>query len=121
MIESMYREHILDLYKNPRNYGNLESFTNATHLYNASCGDDLTIRMIIENDIVKEIKFTGKGCALCMASASLMTSKVKGMKKNEILKINSEESISLLKIPISPARMKCVLLPLEAIHKAIGG
>jgi len=121
MIDSMYREHILELYKHPRNFGNLENFTHASHLYNASCGDDITIRMILENGVVREVKFTGRGCALFMASASLLTSKIKNMGKKEIMKITPEESISLLKIPVSSVRMKCALLPLEAIQKAVGG
>lgn len=117
--KEMYREQIIELYKNPLNYGKLETPTHSQKEYNPLCGDEIEISIIYENNKIKDIKFTGEGCAISMASASLITEEIKGMNFNKINSLGSKEIINLLKIPISPTRIKCALLPLEAIKKAI--
>ena len=119
LAREMYREQIIELYKNPLNYGKLENPTHSQKEYNPLCGDEIEISIIYENNKIKDIKFTGEGCAISMASASLITEEIKGMNFNKINSLGSKEIINLLKIPISPTRIKCALLPLEAIKKAI--
>lgn len=115
----MYREHILELYKEPLNFGHLKNATNKYRAHNPLCGDDINIELILKDGIVTDVKFSGSGCAITTAAASLVTNKIKGMKKTEVMKLKKEDIIELLKIEIGPVRLKCALLPLEAIHKSI--
>ncbi len=117
--KAMYKEHILEHYKKPSNFGTLEDANAKFEMDNPLCGDNIEIQLIIDHDKVKDVKFKGKGCALSIASASLLTEKVKGMSVDEVMKMKKEDILELMKIPIGPVRLKCALLPLEAMHKAI--
>lgn len=119
MTLEMYKEHILDLYKNPRNKGVLENPTNEATKYNPLCGDEIKIQLILNNNKIIKVNFSGQGCAISQASASLLTEKIKNMNLNEVKKLNKEDILNLLKIPISYTRIKCALLPLEAIKEAL--
>lgn len=116
---SMYREHILDLFKNPHNFGNLDNKTHEHFGNNPLCGDEIKIELQIEEDKVKDIKFSGKGCAISMASASLLTDKVKGMPVQETLKMTKDDILELMMIPIGPVRLKCALLCLDTLKEAL--
>ena len=116
---SMYKEHILDLYKNPRNFGKLENPTHQNISFNPLCGDEITIQLEIKNEKIENVKFDAKGCAISIASASMLTDEIKGKTIGEISKFNKEKMLDMLKIPISHVRLKCALLPLESVHKAI--
>ena len=118
---NIYMEHILDLYKNPHNYGELQPCTHSHREINTLCGDDITMNLIVENDQVKDICFTGKGCALSMASASLITDEIKGKKIDEVMHLSKKDVLDLIEIEVGIVRLKCVLLPLETVHKAIQG
>lgn len=115
----MYKENILDNFKNPKNFGEIKNPTHSASSINKSCGDEIKIELIIEKSKVKDIKFKGKACAICTASASLLTEETKNKTTNEIKNFNKDFSLSLLEIPISAVRIKCALLPLETLHKAI--
>jgi len=116
---NIYQEHILDLYKHPNNFGTLENPTNKFHINNPLCGDDMTIQLKIEDNIIKEVKFSGQGCAISMASSSMLTDKIKGMSVKDINNIKNEDVIKMLQIPISHIRMKCALLCLDAVKGAL--
>jgi len=117
------RELIFELYKNPVNYGFIpkEKITNISHMYNPLCGDQIGMQLSLTNGKVNDIKFQGKGCAISVASSSIITDliKTKKLTKEEILNLNNEDILSMLNIPISSVRLKCALLPLEAVKKAI--
>lgn len=119
MSDSMYREQIMDHFKNPRNYGKIEnpdiSFTD----HNPFCGDEITVQVKIVDDKVKEIKFHGKGCAISQASASIMTEMIKGKNVEELRNIKNEEVTEELGIPLGPVRIKCALLGLKALQKGV--
>ena len=117
----MYKEHILEHYKHPHNFGELKGATHAHHEHNPLCGDDITVYTIIKNGKIAEVKFTGHGCAISMASASLVTDKIKGMSAEKAGKLKKEDVLGMLAIPISPVRLKCALLPLEVAQKAVQG
>jgi len=117
--ESMYQKHVLELYKNPSNFGTLKNATNKATEYNAICGDEITVNLLVKNGIIKDVKFSGSGCALSIVAASLLTSKIKGMKIKDIKSMNKEEIRKLFKTKMSNSRIKCVLLPLEAVKKAL--
>lgn len=113
----IYREEILDHFKNPRNYGEIKRATHKATDRNASCGDRLEMSMIIEKDLIKAVKFQGEGCAVSLAAASMLTEKIKGMSIKKIEKMTEAEVVKMLRINISPARMKCATLGLVLCKK----
>jgi nitrogen fixation protein NifU and related proteins len=115
----MYKEHILELYKEPSNFGTLENATHRARANNPICGDDITLEVEVNNNKVENIKFKGKGCAISIAGASLLTDEVKGKNIDEVRKINSETVVELLEIPIGPVRLKCANLSLRALQEAL--
>jgi nitrogen fixation NifU-like protein len=86
---------------------------------NSSCGDDLTLHLFFEEDHLQDVKFEGIGCAISMASTSLLTEKAKGMKLADIEKMNKDDILKLLGIDLSPTRLKCALLSLQALSKGV--
>src|SRR3989344_2579608 len=108
--QEIYREHILDLYKNPHNFGKVENPTHKFQEINPLCGDEIDVSLTIKDGTIEDIKFNGMGCAISMASASLLTDKIKDMKLEDAKKISNEDVIKMLNIPISYVRMKCALL-----------
>ncbi|MEK6823669.1 MAG: Fe-S cluster assembly sulfur transfer protein SufU [Nanoarchaeota archaeon] len=117
--QEIYKEHILDLYKNPHNKGNLKNPTHEFSKNNPLCGDEIKIQLIIHRNKITDIKFSGQGCAISQASASLLTDKIKNFSINQIKKFSSADLLNLLKIPISYTRIKCALLPLSALKGAL--
>ncbi|EMA59050.1 SUF system FeS assembly protein, NifU family [Halorubrum distributum JCM 13561] len=108
----MYRQQILDHYKNPRNYGELED-PDFTHVgENPSCGD--TIRMDVDLDddgeTVEAVRFTGDGCAISMASASMLSERLHGMPVDELDALDTDDVTEMLGVDISPMRVKCAVL-----------
>lgn len=130
-MDDIYRENILDHYKNPRNFGKLKNPTASFSLYNSACGDKITMELRVKNPaspagkqeskvkIIDEIKFSGEGCAISMASASMLTEKVMGENIHKIKKLNMQDILDMLGITLTPTRLKCALLPLEVLQKAI--
>ena len=117
--EGMYRENILDHFSNPRHFGKLENFDAEHREFNPLCGDEATIRVKIEDNIIKDIKFFGKGCAISMAATSMLLSELKGKKLDEVKNCQKEFVLDLLNIQISPMRIKCALLGLETLRRVI--
>jgi nitrogen fixation protein NifU and related proteins len=115
----IYREYILDLYKHPHNFGNLENPTHKHEEYNQMCGDKVNVSLNVKEGKIKDIKFDGEGCAISMAAASLITDKIKNMSIEQIKELDNKFVLDLMRIPISTSRMKCALLSLEAIKKAL--
>lgn len=123
-MDDIYREIILDHFKNPRNFGKLKNPTTSYSLYNSACGDKIDIELRITNsesriEIIDDIKFTGDGCAISMASASMLTEKVMGKDVEEVKKLKTEDILKMLGITLTPTRLKCALLPLEVLHGAV--
>lgn len=115
----MYREHIMDLYKNPSNFGIMKNPTHKKTEYNSLCGDEITVQLRVKDGKVKDVKFNGSGCVISMVSASLLTEKIREMPIDEIRELNKEDIMKLLKINLNPVRIKCALLPLEATKRAL--
>lgn len=118
-MSSLYSEIILDHYQNPRNFGKIENFDKKIEVANSLCGDKLTLYLKFENEKVKDIKFEGVGCAISKASASMLTDYIKGKKKTELKKIDKNFIIKMLGVELGVNRIKCALLPLEALKKLI--
>ncbi len=120
----LYKDLILDHYRQPRNFGRIAKPDASYEGGNSFCGDRIGMEIQLETEdlrqkTVKEIKFWGEGCAISQASASMLTEKVKGKSLGEIKKLGKEDILSMLGIELSPARLKCALLPLEVLQKLI--
>lgn len=117
--EGIYRENIMDHYKNPRNAGTLENPTLIRKEFNPICGDEITIHISINENVIEDIRFSGKGCAISQAAASMLTSKLKGKTKDQVIAMQQLHVIELLGIKIGPLRMKCAMLCLIATKNAL--
>ena len=119
-MDDLYRDEILEHYRNPHNFGILESPTTAKEGANPLCGDRITLMLGISDDgTIEDVAFTGRGCAISQASASMLTDEIKGKPLSEIAKLGREDVLHNLGIEISPARMKCAMLSLETLREAV--
>lgn len=119
MSLEMYQQNILDHYKHPRNFGELPGAEHRAHVANPLCGDELDFYLVFKDDKVAEVKFTGRGCTISMASASMLSEKLKGMGKSQIEKLTHDDILKLLGVPVNPARMRCATLSLEAVQRVV--
>lgn len=136
-LDALYRQVIMDHYKNPRNKGVLEEGSLTVNMNNPTCGDRIQLTMKIEDGTVADAKFEGEGCSISMSSASMMTQAIKGKKLNEALKLSKvfsemmqgkeydEEGLDLGDIEALqgvskfPARIKCATLAWKAMEKGL--
>ncbi|MBD3318646.1 Fe-S cluster protein [Candidatus Woesearchaeota archaeon] len=118
---SAYRDLIFDLYKQPLNKGRLEHPTHRARCHNPVCGDDITMELDVDNNMITRATFHGTGCAICIASASLLTEQATKSTTDNMRKFGKDEVEQLLGVTLGPVRLKCALLPLETLHKALGG
>lgn len=116
---SIYQELILDHYKNPRNFGNIKNPSHTSVLDNPFCGDKISMDIIFQSGKIYEIKFSGRGCAVSMAAASMLTEIAKGKNTKELQKLDKSDILKMLGIELSPNRLKCALLPLEVLQKCL--
>src|SRR5207248_9698170 len=93
-MDDMYRAYILDHYKNPRNVGELEGATHTYHDSNPLCGDEMTMQLRIGDGSVEDVHFTGKGCAISQASASILTEEIKGKTLDEVKAIDRDHVLA---------------------------
>jgi nitrogen fixation NifU-like protein len=114
----MYREEILDHYKRPRNTGSLETKHDAEG-ENPSCGDDTHIYLEVGDDTVEEMRHETDACAVCTAAISILSEELPGNKADEVENLNQDWMLEKLGIEVSPMRMKCALLGLETVKKAL--
>lgn len=115
----LYREEILDHYKNPRNFGVLTDFDVRVFEVNTMCGDNIELFLKFSKGKVSNVSFRSLGCAISTASASLLTEFLKGKAIKEVSKITEIDILKLLGAEISTGRLKCAYLPLVALKKAI--
>ena len=120
MSSSIYTEIILDYYRHPRNKGTLENPQVHAKDSNPLCGDVVEIDMVLDgNDTVKDVKYSGQGCAISQASASMLTELIKGKSLDEVRKISKEEVLSLIGGQLSAVRLKCALLSLKVVKTGV--
>lgn len=115
----IYRENILDHFRQPRNFGKVSGAQVSFEQYNPLCGDRVRIFLRLKNKRVVAAGFVGEGCAISLAAASMLTEEVKGRKLRALSSLDRDDILSLLGIAPSPSRLKCALLPLEALRGAV--
>lgn len=134
-LDDLYRRVIMDHYQKPRNRGTIDDGAVTVELNNPTCGDRISLQLQIENDTIKEAKFLGEGCSISLASASMMTEAVRGLKVDEAVALShlfsqmmQGEDIDVEKFPLEdiealkgvskfPARIKCATLAWKALEE----
>jgi nitrogen fixation protein NifU and related proteins len=118
-MDSLYAEDILDHYKNPRNYGQLDEPDIRVEANNPLCGDRLSMDLHVKDGVVEDVRFTGRGCAISQASASMLTEEMFGKPLTDLATTTKDDILDNLGVPVSYARMKCALLSLGLLRLAL--
>jgi nitrogen fixation NifU-like protein len=135
-VEALYQDIILDHYRKPRNKGPLPGATSAAHIANPTCGDEVTVETIVDGGVIREARFTGQGCSLAQASASMMTEMVRGasvgaarrtrgaleklLRREPVTRDALGEAVAFEGVARYPARINCVLMPWHALERTLG-
>ena len=114
-MDDFYREIILEHYKHPANRGEIPNATISHEEDNPLCGDHIRIDLLVENGVVEDVKFSGRGCAISQASADMLLDEIKGKTMAEVQKFDKQAILELIGIPLTPARLKCALLSLKVL------
>ena len=120
-MDDLYKEIILDHYQHPHNHGTLPSPDISHEDSNPLCGDKIRIDLKVKDNVVQDVKFDGKGCAISQASASMLTDELIGKSLDDIKKIDKDFIYNMLGIPLSPTRVKCALLSLKVVKAGAYG
>ena len=115
----IYGEKLLDHYRDPRNFGDMENADSSNKLENISCGDSIKVSVKLANGIIDDIKFTGEGCAVAVGTASMLMEYAKGKKIKDIEKFSMDDLLDLIGIELTMSRIKCANLSLETLHNAL--
>jgi nitrogen fixation protein NifU and related proteins len=118
-MAALYSEVLLDHFRHPRNYGNLPAPDIAYEDFNPLCGDRIRIELRLNHTVVEDARFTGDGCAISMAAASLLTLLIVGTDITDSEAISDDRLISALESDIKPSRLQCALLPLKALREGL--
>jgi nitrogen fixation NifU-like protein len=120
-MDDLYRDYILEHYKRPHNFGELEPHDLEALEHNPLCGDELGVHIVVRDGRIDDLRFHGHGCAISQAAASIASEELKGMNVDEAGRLDAQWMIDLLGIPVSATRRKCALLNLKAVNAAVTG
>ena len=120
-MDDFYKEYILDHYRNPRNFGRLEPPDATAEDNNPLCGDEIRMDLAVKDGVVTDVRFSGKGCAISQASASMLTESIKGQHLEDVARLSPQAVLDNVGIGISPTRMRCAMLGLKVLKSAALG
>ena len=119
-MDDLYRDEILEHYREPHNFGTLPAPDAVYEGHNPLCGDRITLMLSIdESGAIDDVAFNGRGCAISQASASLLTDRLRGLSLHDAEALTNQDVLDLLGIEISPARLKCALLSIDTLKRAL--
>jgi nitrogen fixation NifU-like protein len=118
-MDELYRDNILDHYKNPRNAGHLDNPSVEADGVNPLCGDELHVELLVTDGVVEDVRYNGRGCAISQAAASMLSDAVKGRKVEDVERMGKEDVLDELGIPLTPIRLKCALLSVGVLKVAL--
>lgn len=120
-LDDFYRQNILDHYQNPRNFGTLDHPDISAEDSNPLCGDKIRMDLIVKDGRVEDVRFTGVGCSISRAAASMLTEEIKGKTLEEVKRLSRDDVLELLGIELGPVRLKCALLALKTLKVGVYG
>ena len=120
-FDDLYRQNILDHYQNPRNFGTLEHPDISAEDSNPLCGDEIRIDLKVRGGKIEDVRFTGKGCSISRAAASMLTEEIRGKTLEEVKRIGKDDVLEMLGIELGPVRLKCALLALKTLKVGVYG
>ena len=118
---NIYQEELLDHYENPSNYGTLPNPDISHEEDNPLCGDHIRMDLLVEDDKIKEVRFSGHGCTISQAAASMLTEAVEGKSLAEVKELTRDDILDMIGIPLGPVRLKCALLALKVLKAGAYG
>jgi len=118
-MDDLYRDYILEHYRRPHNFGVIEDPDSSYEGANPLCGDRITLMVGVKDGVVDRVGFTGRGCAISQASASLLTDEIKGKPIGDVVAFRADDVLDLLGIEISPARLKCAMLSHDTLQHVL--
>lgn len=116
---SLYKQELIDHYRNPRHYGTVDNPTFVSELANPSCGDSVIFTGIIAEEHIKKLGFTGSGCVISIAAASLLAEYSVGTSVDAIMTLQADDMKRLVGLDLGPVRLRCALLPLQALQRGM--
>lgn len=119
MENQLYQQELLDHYRHPRNRGELPDAQVSTETFNPSCGDQISMQLIVEDGQLEQIRFQGKGCVISQAAASMLTERSLNQTIEQLEALTKDDMLALVAIPLGPTRLRCALLSLETLHAAV--
>ncbi len=119
-MDDLYRDYILEHYRRPHNFGVIEDPDASYEGANPLCGDRIRLMLGVTDGLIDRVGFTGRGCAISQASASLLTDEIKGKSLSDVSAIRADDVLDLLGIEISPARLKCAMLSHDSLQHVLG-
>jgi len=120
-FDDLYRQNILDHYQNPRNFGTLEHPDISAEDSNPLCGDEIRIDLLVKDGVIEDVRFSGKGCSISRAAASMLTEEIRGKTLEEVKRIGKDDVLEMLGIELGPVRLKCALLALKTLKVGVYG
>jgi nitrogen fixation NifU-like protein len=120
-LDDLYRQNILDHYQNPRNFGTLDRPDISAEDSNPLCGDKIRMDLRVEGGRIKEVRFSGVGCSISRAAASMLSEEIEGKTLEEVKRIGKDEILEMLGIELGPVRLKCALLALKTLKVGVYG